>query len=295
MSIGESSRLKSREIIVTPEALDIQNKINRSKHRRAIQLFESKLLTNYFESYVDLDKKSAIVLCFTYGPEKKTYYEDLKLTDKTIKCLNENVIDFIVREYQIPADQIVLYTYDALKKAVESGKLKKWPRSSVIQPEIAYDNVDNSLLNIVITNVEIKALTSLSQKDGQTKQNVETVFDLRDKTLDKIGRSASYEEDKEAGNIVIITEVIHLTTKWFTLTALKQQPNPPVTIIKIIDIINIIMHKHGSSHHTTVVKNVGMSADCYNVIKMAWSSNIHHGQNAQIDNYVNSCLGGQTK
>jgi len=71
----------------------------------------------------------------------------------------------------------------------------------------------------------------------------------------------------------------------------EPTPTPKPPVIKIIDIINIIIHKHGSSHHTTVVKNVGMSADCYSVIKMMWTSNIHHGQNAQIDNYVNNCLG----
>jgi hypothetical protein len=55
-------------------------------------------------------------------------------------------------------------------------------------------------------------------------------------------------------------------------------------------LICIIIHRSRGSH-TTVVKNVGMSQDCYSVIKMAWTTYTYHGKNAEVDKYINACLG----
>jgi hypothetical protein len=205
--------MKHRQTIHTFEAQELQSKINKSKHERARKILQSKLLTTYMESYVDLENKTAIVLLFNPGPDRKTYYKTLYLTDDNIRCYNENVADFIMREYQISPDNIHVYSFSELKKALANGELKEFPKSSISRPATESEPENDTELPVIMVSDEDNntGQKSLAQSSQEIKQEAETMFDLRDSNLVKLGMIDSgnnTNEDWEAGNIVIFTEVV---------------------------------------------------------------------------------------
>ena len=102
--------MKHRQVIATFEVQELQKQINRCKHERTKKLLESRIRTTYMESYVDLEKKEAIVLCM-----------ENQLSDNAEEHLKSDIIDYIVREYQIKIDKIKVHTRDAFSAALEAG------------------------------------------------------------------------------------------------------------------------------------------------------------------------------
>jgi|SRR5215831_17530859 len=67
-------------------------------------------------------------------------------------------------------------------------------------------------------------------------------------------------------------------------------PKPGCDSIICITIVKII-HGGSGSHHSS--NSGSMSQLCYSVMHMVWNSHMQKGQNNEIDNYVNNCLGAK--
>lgn len=178
--------MKKRQVISTFEAQELQNQINHCKHERARKLLESRLRKTYMESFVDLDKKEATVLCM-----------ENHLSDKSKEHLQYDIIDYIIREYQIDISNIKVYTQAVFSAALESGT--PFPKSSIIKPEIVGDSDE---MPITLVNDRPEA-----QSNPDIRERVDSFLDLKDNTLQKLGFEVISESGYiEAGNIVIVVE-----------------------------------------------------------------------------------------
>lgn len=182
--------MKKRTTIATFEAKEIQDQINRTKHERGRQLLESKLKSTYLESYVDLQVKKAVIIC------TRDY-----ITDKVKEEL-EDIVKCTMTDYQI--EKVDWYGYSELVKAVKGGEMEFPPKSSIIQPEIAESG--NEMPSIIVNGIdEIHC-------DADTKKDVQTLYDLKDSILQKLGfdPTSKMSGDDEAGEIRIIIEASDL-------------------------------------------------------------------------------------
>src|SRR5215217_2525315 len=113
--------MKRRNIISTYEAADIQKQLNRTKHEKARKLLESHLKSTYLESYVDLDKNKAILIC------NRDY-----ASDKVKENINEMCKEILTKYPQI--DIVDVYGYTEFINAGKNGM--EFPKSSIIRPEV---------------------------------------------------------------------------------------------------------------------------------------------------------------
>jgi hypothetical protein len=65
----------------------------------------------------------------------------------------------------------------------------------------------------------------------------------------------------------------------------QPPPKQPPTLIQEINII-LNIHKTSHSSHQT-----GISSACYDALKVAWMGKVCRGQNQQVDQFLDSCLG----
>jgi|SRR5215207_2612626 len=179
--------MKKRWVIATLEAHELQKQINKTKHERGRKLLESRITKTYLESWVDLDNKEAILVC------AKDYVSD------KVKGEIDDMCKSILTSYS-QIKKVDVYGYSAVIETVENGEMKFPPKSSIIQPEIvsANDNIPSIIINGID---EIHC-------DKETREDTQTFFDLRDSTLQQMGREPTLETggDIEAGEIRIIVE-----------------------------------------------------------------------------------------
>ncbi len=100
--------------------------------------------------------------------------------------------------------KVDVYGGDAIIEAIETGKFKRFPKSSIIRPELEELNTD-VLPSIMVNN------TNLIHCDQETKEQAEAFLDLKDNTLLKMKKEpgiSSKRGDLEAGEIRIIIETI---------------------------------------------------------------------------------------
>lgn len=177
--------MKTRHVITTFEVHEIQKQLNKTKHKKARELLESRLKSTYLESYVDLEKKKATLIC------NRDY-----ASDKVKENINEMCKEILDNYPQIKI--VDVYGYTELIKAGKNGM--EFPKSSVLQPELENDN--NSIPSFVINGIdEIHC-------DKDTREDAQIFMDLKDNTLQKLGFAPVSEMvgDREAGEIRIIIE-----------------------------------------------------------------------------------------
>ncbi len=173
-------KMKKRLTISSFDTIEIQRQLSEGKLKeRGRELLQKRLLMTYFESYVNLDKKDATVIC-----SRDT------ISDRAIDQLNNEVIDFIVREYQIPESKIITYFRTQFITAI-NNKTIEFPKSSIIQPtiECGGEGENSEPATIVVHNVDTQTPQSLFQADKELKEKMDNMFDLRDTELQKVGRS----------------------------------------------------------------------------------------------------------
>jgi hypothetical protein len=119
------------------------------------------------------------------------------LSDKSKEHLQYDIIDYIIREYQIDISNIKVYTQAVFSAALESGT--PFPKSSIIKPEIVGDSDE---MPITLVNDRPEA-----QSNPDIRERVDSFLDLKDNTLQKLGFEVISESGYiEAGNIVIVVE-----------------------------------------------------------------------------------------
>lgn len=181
-------KTKRRKFISTPEALELQKRINSTKHERARKLLESHITRTYVESWVDLDNNKAILLCAK------------DRVSGIVKGQIEDMAQSIMNTYS-QIERVDLYGYSETMKAIESGELKFPLKSSVIHPETVGES--NNIPSMVVND------TNEMQYDKDTKEDVEKLFDLRDNAFQKMGLEPTLtpDGDQETGEIRVIIEV----------------------------------------------------------------------------------------
>jgi hypothetical protein len=178
--------MKKRTTIATFEAKEVQDQINRTKHERGRELLEAKLKTTYLESFVDLQKKKGVIIC------TRDY-----VTDKVTEAL-EDMVKCTMADYQV--EKVDWYGYSELVKAVKGGEMEFPPKSSIMQPEI--EDTSNEIPSVIVNGIdEIHC-------DAETRKDVQTLYDLKDSALQKMGfdPTSQMSGDEEAGEIRIIIE-----------------------------------------------------------------------------------------
>ena len=66
-------------------------------------------------------------------------------------------------------------------------------------------------------------------------------------------------------------------------------PKPPTNNVNIFITIKTIIHKASSSGHSH--SGSGLSQACTQAIGIAWMSKVQRGQDAEVDSFINKCLG----
>ncbi len=92
-------------------------------------------------------------------------------------------------------------------------------------------------------------------------------------------QGSSRHDDDESGTCFPINRPIHCPPGFFPRNGVCNK-----------DIFIII---HNTIHSSSSGSTHGLSKGCFDAIKIAWLGKVHRGQNSEVDNFIDNCLGAK--
>ena len=81
-------------------------------------------------------------------------------------------------------------------------------------------------------------------------------------------------------------EKVSTTTTTTAVSPIKQTIDINI-IIKLINSVHVNSGSSGNSHSNSVK----LGGSCFDAIKIAWLGKVHRGENQEVDQFIDRCLG----